>query len=352
MTTNERKSARRGAAVADRDDMTREGLPPAHRVICACTNMTFAQLEEAVGKVHSQSFDALLEETGAGKTCTACLLDLEYYFVDLKTRAPRNAEDGQVNAAAEAAAQRSLKYRVYDWLDSISPPVAWASPNHIPILAGEDIETWLTVTNHDLLFDERKSAPLTTTVEVRNGAGKRLWRRRFHIPPGEELRARVDEGIASQPGILGVGSATVVSRADHPAMRGTMRPQLEILARRGTCALHAQGDVGPGDTWFTMQNRPADERLFLLLINTSDKRQSAEITYPYDTGPGAVPPEAHTMLDLPARGTGLHEISLPADAAARIGALPFAVRTRLQHPCRVYLVCATPTLDRFSIDHR
>jgi hypothetical protein len=314
--------------------------------------MTFARLEEAIGTVHNHGFDALLEETGAGKTCTACLLDLEYYFVALKARAPRDADTGQSNKADEAATQLSFKYRVYRWLDSISPPVAWASPNHIPILAGKDIETWLTVTNHDLLFDERKSAPLTTNVEVRRADGTRIWRRRFHIPPSEELRVRVDEGIAGQPGDLAVGSATVVSRADHPAMRGTMRPQLEILATRGTCALHAQGDVGSGDTWFTMQNRPDDERLFLLLVNTSGKRQSTEISYPHDAGTGTVQPGALTAVDLPAHGTGLHEITLPTDAAARIGTMPFAVRTRCQHPCRVYLVCATPTLDRFSIDHR
>ncbi|MDA0786180.1 MAG: hypothetical protein O3B37_07800, partial [Proteobacteria bacterium] len=141
----------------------------------------------------------------------------------------------------------------------------------------------------------------------------------------------------------------VVSRADHPAMRGTMRPQLEILAAHGTCALHGQGDVGPRETWFTMQHRPDDERLFLLLINTSGKRQAADISYPHDAS--AAQPEVQTMLNLPARGTGLHEIKLPPDAAARIGNLPFSGRADLQHPCRVYLVCATPMLDRFSIDH-
>lgn len=352
MTNNERKPARRGAAVADRDEMTLEGLPPANRIICACTNMTFAQLEEAVGKVQNHGFDVLLEETGAGKTCTACLLDLEYYFVDLKARGPRNEDAGQGGKADETSAQLSWKYRIYRWLDSISPPVAWASPNHIPILAGDDIETWLTVTNHDLLFDERKSAPLTTDVEVRRGDGSRLWCRRFHISPSEELRVRVDEGIASESGALAVGSATVVSRADYPAMRGTMRPQLEILAARGACALHGQGDVGPGDTWFTMQNRPDAERLFLLLINTSGKRYSAEIGYPQGAETDAMQPEVHTTVDLPARGAGLHEITLPPDAASRIGTLPFAVRTRCHQPSRVYLVCATPTLDRFSIDHR
>lgn len=344
MTARDSKPARRGAAVADRDEMTVEGLPPANRVICACTNMTFAQLEEALGKIQSHGFDALLEETGAGKTCTACLLDLEYYFVDLKARAPRSPDAENGGTADEAGTQLSWKYRMYRWLDSISPPVAWAPPIHIPIVAGTGIETWLTVTNHDLLFDERKSAPLTTDFEVRGPDGNRLWRRRFHIPPSEELRVRVDEGITSEPGTIAAGHATVISRADHPAMRGTMRPQLEILALRGACALHGQGDVGPGDTWFTMQNRPDDERLFLLMINTSGKRHSAEISYPHDAGVQAV--------DLPAHGTGLHEIALPPDAANRIGALPFAVRTRCQQPCRVYLVCATPTLDRFSIDHR
>ena len=102
MTTNNRKPGRRGAAVADRDDITLEGLPPANRIICACTNMTFGQLEEAVGKVQNHSFDALLEETGAGKTCTACLLDLEYYFVDLKARAPRQS-DGEAGGRPDRA---------------------------------------------------------------------------------------------------------------------------------------------------------------------------------------------------------------------------------------------------------
>ncbi|MEK9662413.1 MAG: (2Fe-2S)-binding protein, partial [Alphaproteobacteria bacterium] len=157
MTATERKSAKRVATAAERDALTEEGLPPANRVICACTNLTFARLEEAVTKVHSHSFDALLEETGAGRTCTACLLDLEYYFVTLKARAPRDAEAGAGSASSEVPAQRSWKYRLYDWLDSVSPPIAWASPNRIPIVAGRDIETWLTVTNHDLLFDERKS---------------------------------------------------------------------------------------------------------------------------------------------------------------------------------------------------
>lgn len=35
MTNSERKSSRRGAAVADRDEMTLEGLPPATRIISA-----------------------------------------------------------------------------------------------------------------------------------------------------------------------------------------------------------------------------------------------------------------------------------------------------------------------------
>jgi hypothetical protein len=333
-------------------DDTAGSLPPPDRMICACADMDFAGLEQAVGKLRNESFETLLKETGSGNTCTACLLDLEYYFVTLKSRPQKKQTAIQSSESGVAAPRQPFKQRVYALLDAISPPVAWAPPNRVPLVMGRGIETWLTVTNHDLLFRDRKSAPLTTTVMVRRDDGKRLWRGKFEIEPGRELKVRLDQHLQPGDAPLSVGSACVSSRARHPAMRGTMRPQLEILAPAGTCAVHAQGDVGPGDTWFTVQNRPQDQRLFLILMNNTGRAQTASITSPYELQSTGIAPEVSSQVTLPPNGTGLHEILLPDTLAERIGEAPFSVRTQTERACRVFLVCATPALDRFSIDHR
>ena len=352
MSTGAMTYGTKGRIVSDQDDELIDGMPPPNRMICACADLDFSKFKQTVGRLENQSFETLLQETGAGNTCTACLLDLEYYFVALKARGVGPASVSGDAAGAPSAERVPFKQRIYRLLDAMSPPLAWAPPNRVPLITGRGIETWLTITNHDLLFQERKSAPLATTVTVRRDDGHRLWRGRFEIDPGEELKIRLDQHLQASAGPLTVGSACVRSRARHPAMRGTMRPQLEILAPAGTCGLHAQGDVGPGETWFTVQNRPADQRLFLVLLNTAGKAQTARITSPFELYPTGVDADISVAVPLPSRGTGLHEITLPNDIASKIADRPFSVRTVTEAACRVFLVCATPALDRFSIDHR
>ena len=58
------------------------------------------------------SFDTLLDVTGSGRECTACMLDLEYLF----TESPRDASvAGQLtNGDAAEPIRLSMKYRLYE----------------------------------------------------------------------------------------------------------------------------------------------------------------------------------------------------------------------------------------------
>ena len=338
--------------VTGQADEAAGAIPPPDRIICACANLNFAGLEQAVAKLQNQSFETLLKQTDSGNTCTACLLDLEYYFVALKSQPQKQVTTAAVGDSAIDVPRLPFKQHIYAWLDSIAPPIAWAPPNRVPLVTGRGIETWLTVTNHDLLFHNRKSAPLITTVRVRRDDGKSVWRGKFNIAPGTELKIRLDNYLQQGAGTLAVGSAHVSSKATYPAMRGTMRPQLEILAPAGTCGLHAQGDAGPGDTWFMVQNRPADQRLFLILMNNTGRAQTAKISYPHEAHANGTDPGVTAPVALAPRGTALYEVSLPEALGQRMALRPFSVRTQVEGACRVFLVCATPALDRFSIDHR
>src|SRR5207244_3100944 len=76
-------------------------------VVCGCTNLRLPQLQAMLSANPNMSFDELLNRTSAGKNCTACLLDLEYYFV----AAPRKSRPALVQSNGAAAETVSLLRR-------------------------------------------------------------------------------------------------------------------------------------------------------------------------------------------------------------------------------------------------
>ena len=92
--------------------------------------------------------------------------------------------------------------------------------------------------------------------------------------------------------------------------------------------------------------------MFLILINNTSRAQAAKISYPHEAQATETAPGVTAPVALAPRGTALYEVSLPEALAKRVALRPFSVRTQVEGACRVFLVCATPALDRFSIDHR
>ena len=56
-------------------------------LLCGCANLTREDFVAEVARRPMASFDTLLDVTGSGRECTACMLDLEYLF----TESPRDA---------------------------------------------------------------------------------------------------------------------------------------------------------------------------------------------------------------------------------------------------------------------
>ncbi len=60
---------------------------PSDELLCGCANLSRDAFIAEVARRPTASFDTLLDVTGSGRECTACMLDLEYLF----TESPRDA---------------------------------------------------------------------------------------------------------------------------------------------------------------------------------------------------------------------------------------------------------------------
>lgn len=335
-------------------EKTDAGATPAEghdEILCACADFRQSDLRQALATNPNLSFDELLRQTRAGGTCTACLLDLEYYFT--VTPRDRRSTGTKTGGQGKPRASISLKQRLYRVIDRLSPLSPMPLAEFMPVLFGKGIEQFVCIANNSLLYEHDTCAPdIEFDVIVRDETGRKVHHQTQVIPADGAGRILVSShlGGAKSDG-LRAGSVRVSRRAQRPGIRGTTRPQVEIVSKAGSCAVHTQAPGRLRDRWISAYHRPADERLFATAVNASSKPLTVEIAYPFaqDAKTG-IEPAVHS-LTVPPYGTVLHEIKLSDAASAALTGGLFGIRLNTGGLGKLHLFCATPNLDRFSIDH-
>ena len=115
--------------------------------------------------------------------------------------------------------------------------------------------------------------------------------------------------------------------------------------------MHGQGaSVNTGGR-FTCLYRPGEERTFLSIMNAGSKPVNVEFFYPigvYDEAGQAGP--AGCMV-VPPYGARLHEIRISGNEASCLEGQPYKIIWRGRGKYKAHIFVASPSLDRFSIDH-
>lgn len=320
-------------------------------ILCPCTGLDLAGFEAVIADKPDISFDEILAITGAASTCTACLLDLEYNFVSIPRQ--RRRRSGLPGAAKTAKETRSVKRRLFDFLDRISPTVAFPTVDRVSIVRAPGVEQRVWVANRSLLFEEDFCGPpMAVDFTVFGADGIRLHEQEVVIEPETAfslLASDYLEAPASDTSLT-VGSVEIVRRGLKPGYRGTTRPQTEIVAARGACNVHSQAYKVAGEYWFSTEFDPACERIFLAFMNFRTGTLSVEIDYPVGLG-HRERHERHYELAIPGNGTALHEVTLTDAEREALGARELALRWRPSGEFNCYAICAAPDLTHFSIDH-
>lgn len=325
-------------------------------IICGCTSTSLAALRRRIADDVGIAFEDLLAETGAGAQCTACLLDLEYHYVE--AQAGLGARPVAAGAAKrtkpDAQAAMSAKQRLFQWLDRVSPSVAYPFDNTVPVLYGPGIEQWIWITNRSMMFEGERCAPMIRMeVIIRDQAGRIVKTERKDVEPESTWRYEMSGALAKNlppppAGQIGYGTVQILRRGLSSGIRGTTRPQIEIITPKAACAVHSQALTGRGRYWFACLYRPDEERMMFSVINGADHEATIELSYPIDIP--SIEPLVH-HITLPARGTTLHELKLPPDIMQKIKGTPITLTWHAYGLHKLWALCGTPNLDRLSIDH-
>lgn len=320
--------------------------------ICPCTELDVRGLQDWLARVPGLTFEDLLAKTGAGSVCTACLLDLEYHFVSQPKQTRAKSSVAHETAKSEKN-NIGLKQRFYRVIDRLSPLTPVTLSNVMPVLRGSSVEQWVCVANNSILFERGLCAPpMEVSLLIRDRNGRQMHKETRTLEAEESLRVNVSDFLPDEPGQeLTIGSVDIQRRAKKPGFRGTTRPQIEIVAAAGSCAVHSQAPGIAPDGAIAVLARPDDERLFLTFVNAEPQPFSTTISFPHhSTGFPPLDPR-RISVTIPGHGTHLQEIILTDTERELLARKPFVIRWHGIGRRRSHILCATPNLDRFSIDH-
>ena len=318
-------------------------------VVCSCVNLSIAGLHDLIAD-DSKSFEEVLEASGAGRSCTACLLDLEYYSTQI-------SKDGRSEFSRETKErdQEPFRSRLFRLLDRLSPMMRFKLQEFLPVFAGSGIRQQIVIANDSLMYDGELGAPaMDVTLIVRDGGGSIRHRQTYSIEAESALNVEVSEFLnAASDEELILGSVEVKRKVKGKGYRGTSRPQMLLEGKAGSCSVHGLGTGGPSVRWYTFYDRPGDDRQFFCILNNSNSEMTYEIDYPFIVEDDAgVEPLKH-MVSIPPRGARLHEYRVAPEIEDKVvGKL---VRTRFANDQngsrKIFLLCADKELRRFSVDH-
>ena len=319
-------------------------------MLCGCSSMTVQQFYDFIA-ANPVGFDEVLRKTGAGQSCTACLLDLEYHYVGAFEAASRGANVDKT-VERKTAKTVSLKQRIYNAIDAISPLTPFKLRQVAPVLYGAGVSQWLCVCNHSMMYEGKLSAPtFRLDLTLRDSEGKVVEQRRERVAAEESVRLNLSDALekaeSSDNGGLKLGWMDLVRSGETPGYRGTTRPQIEIVSNAGVCAVHTQAASERAKGGLTLRVRPGEDRLFLTVLNAESK----PLAFHTSVSAASLAAPIEVPVEVPASGARLVEVPMPpATKTDRLGLLT-DVTWSADRMHKVYIVCASQNLDRFSVDH-
>ena len=132
-------------------------------MLCGCNGFRLRDMSALLDAEPGIGFEEMQHRTGVGQTCTACMLNLEYYFI----RHSRTSNwDGHMRKMPSGTIKKiTLKKRLYSLLDGLSPLVPMHLENVLPVFYSENIKQVFWTSNYSFK-DESKAAPKTVEVNV------------------------------------------------------------------------------------------------------------------------------------------------------------------------------------------
>ncbi|MCZ6773669.1 MAG: (2Fe-2S)-binding protein [Proteobacteria bacterium] len=191
------------------------------RPLCYCFEIT-ADMVRAFFDDHEATIESLIETTGVGTRCTACMLDLDVVLESVHRNAPGTA--GAAHGRGVATRGRGLRQPL-DLADSIY------------FVCYGTVSTSAHIGNYPILFDrDAEAGPFAYSLFLLAEDGSIAARRRGRVA----AREAIEIDFAAIPNCPPRGWCLLSLYPRQLGFRGSIRPYITLVGPDWSAALHMQ----------------------------------------------------------------------------------------------------------------
>ena len=319
--------------------------------ICYCLELRKKDLLNALG-AKSGSFEDFLNKTNAGTKCTACMLDLENFYIKNSSQSYNNNKNFSVKNNLKVF--KNLKQKLYKFIDAFSPLVAQNRDNVFPVLYRESLKEIIWFSNYPNFF-EKKDPEIDFVVKMKfyNKFGKEIWRIVKDLKSSQSWQQEIPTHLLKEGNKskyeLQLGLLVVYVKAKNFGIRGTTRPQVQILTSKASSAVHGQAaNKFKNKGGIISIYKPEIEDQFLSFINPSNIKTDLTINRLYDPLDNHANIEIEKKVHIPPFGTYLHNITRTENIKS--GGY-FNIDWFANGVLKAHFFVCSKSFDRISIDH-
>ena len=333
-----------------------------NQIICYCLELRKKDLLNALG-TKPGSFENFLNKTNAGTKCTACMLDLENFYIKNSSQLYNNDKNFSVKNNLKVF--ENLKKKLYKFIDVFSPLITHNRTNVFPVLYRESLKDreslkeiiWFS--NYPNFF-EKKDPEIDFVVKMKfyNKFGKEIWRMVKDLKSSQSWRQEIPthllkEGDKSKYE-LQLGLLIVSVKAKNFGIRGTTRPQVQILTSKASSAVHGQAAnkiKHKHEGGIISIYKPETEDQFISFINPLNIKTDLTINRLYDPLDNHVNIKIQKKVHIPPFGTYLHNITCAENIKPIKSGRYFNINWFANGGLKAHLFICSKNFDRISVDH-
>lgn len=314
-------------------------------IICYCNNVRVKDILKIISDKPDISFEDFQELSNAGKSCTACILNLEDEFVN-------HTSDFTIKKKSffkRNFLNLSIKQLIYKFIDTISPSIPIIIKNYFPIIYCKGLDIYIWVSNFSNLYkNDEGLVEHKIYVNFYNSSGNLIWNNFYLLEKNKEIRLKIPTDLLKTNSNLELehGWVSLIKTAKKSGYRGTTRPQIQFVSENASCAVHGQDIklINAGSHSFVYN--PDAERQFLSFFNIGKNKLDLEINLLKKDG------LIYKLnnITLNSLNSKLFEIKLDKFAINKFDSVLINWLGTGEYKCHV--IIADKKLKRFSIDHQ